>query len=321
MKCKCISPLLESKHGEYMYLLESDARSMQLDGYVEPCEPLVKTNDAEKYSAYLSRKAFRNDGSMKVAWVQDYLKPNGGAEVTNYFAVHIGECLGHDVVGYCNSSHIRRILESADIVVINNLRTNQPMRKEVFELVVNSGKPYVRFDHDYYEDDPAIHRNAALNAFLSPAHLAHYVKICGEQIKEKSICLPLAIDTSIYRLMPNIKRVQNSVFFPSFEKCSGNAERYMHENRGKRFVIGDHYGYGEMPRLYNECEIVYHCPRKPGAGERVLFEAILCGCKVVCDEKSGHTSWGFDWRNRAILKERCDAAPFEFWKRVEGLAK
>jgi hypothetical protein len=307
-----------------MFLMEHDARSMEIAGDIEPLVSLLSNNGQSKDSEYLKRAAFQINGGIRVAWVQDFVKPNGGAEITNYYTVHIGENIGFDIVGFCNSNRDRSIIDTADIVIINNLRSNEEMRKQVSDLVIDTGKPFIRFDHDYFEDDPQLYRKSKLNIFLSPDHKAHYVAMCGKEIEEKSKCLPLAIDSNRYKAIDTIERKKNSVFIPNYGKCDVQAQRFKAENRQCKYTFGNNfnaqnYTYHDMPRLYNEHEIVFHKPAKKWAGERVLFEAVLCGCKVIADENSGHTSWDFDWQNRSVLKEKVDAAPFEFWKLVESV--
>ncbi|MDD5348244.1 MAG: hypothetical protein PHT59_06505, partial [Candidatus Omnitrophica bacterium] len=74
----------------------------------------------------------------------------------------------------------------------------------------------------------------------------------------------------------------------------------------------------DMPALYSAHETVLHMPDKVGGGERVVFEAVLCGCKVAANGNAAHQSWRevFDWENPEILRERLARAPYEFWREV-----
>ena len=76
----------------------------------------------------------------------------------------------------------------------------------------------------------------------------------------------------------------------------------------------------KMPAIYSEYETVVHLPEKAGSGERVLFEAVLCGCEVITNSNGSHSSWPF-WQDEKVLREKLRAAPYEFWKVVSELVK
>jgi hypothetical protein len=79
----------------------------------------------------------------------------------------------------------------------------------------------------------------------------------------------------------------------------------------------------DMPALYSTHAYIFHKPDKPGGGERVVFEGVLCGCKPLVDENASHESWKseWDWTDPAILREKLDQAPYEFWKIVSKAAR
>jgi hypothetical protein len=78
-----------------------------------------------------------------------------------------------------------------------------------------------------------------------------------------------------------------------------------------------------MPECYSRYEYVLHLPQKAGGGERVIFEAILCGCLVITNDNACHKSWSeqWDWQNRDVLEFQLRKAPFEFWKQIEQVIK
>jgi hypothetical protein len=53
------------------------------------------------------------------------------------------------------------------------------------------------------------------------------------------------------------------------------------------------------------------------AGERVVFEAALCGCAVEMNGNVGHKSWNYDLSDTETLRETLRDAPFAFWRAVE----
>jgi capsule polysaccharide export protein KpsC/LpsZ len=75
----------------------------------------------------------------------------------------------------------------------------------------------------------------------------------------------------------------------------------------------------KMPELYSAHEFLVHLPDAWCAGERVVFEAALCGCKIVTNERVGHASWGWDLTDAAALRERLIDAPYEFWRLIDGI--
>jgi hypothetical protein len=77
--------------------------------------------------------------------------------------------------------------------------------------------------------------------------------------------------------------------------------------------------YEEMPKLYSEFEYVVHLLDGLGAGERVMFEGALCGCKIVSDERSGHMSWNKDLTDLEGLREWLQVAPYQFWKHISSI--
>ena len=70
--------------------------------------------------------------------------------------------------------------------------------------------------------------------------------------------------------------------------------------------------------LFSKAFLV-HLPDAWCAGERVVLEAALCGCKVIANERVGHTSWGWDMTDIDALRDRLADAPYEFWRLVGGL--
>ena len=83
--------------------------------------------------------------------------------------------------------------------------------------------------------------------------------------------------------------------------------------------LGD-LDYVAMHELYHKYETVWHSPEKPCAGDRVIFEAVLSGCKLITNDNVGHMSWGFDLNDQIALRKRLKAAIYDFWHLVERVA-
>jgi glycosyltransferase involved in cell wall biosynthesis len=196
--------------------------------------------------------------------------------------------------------------------------------------------PFVKYEHDYREfkrtniSHPFFTRSM-LNIFISPQHQQRHAEIFGEEILEKSVALPLAIDTNLFTSGIGVDREENLVLVPNYKKCGDRIDQYMRENEKYRYaVIGqvpqlpgrvEHLPKvpnEQMPQYYARCSSMLHLPRDYWAGERLLFEAALCGCTPVVDtEHVGHCSWGFDLSDTVNLKAKLDKAPFTFWREID----
>lgn len=323
-------------HGDVVHLNIEIARKMQARGEVkiiqsisgEPFEPRLRELDD---SAYLTRKSFSNDGKVRVAWVQDYHK-NGGAELSNFIVVRAGNNCGFDIVGITPVNFDIEILKQSDIAVINNFFEFTEEQKNILvEYLYTSKKPYIKYEHDHREiARPAFSSRlfgcSSLSVFISPSQMERHKRIINT---DKSLALPLAIDTEKF-VNTSKDRNAESIFVPSFDKCKINALKFMSENANKKYTIIGHIdsvhinecsvlqpcSLEKIVQLYNEHSNVLHVPDKPGGGERVIFEAVLCGCNVICNENASHSSWDF-WKNEKELRKRLNSAPYEFWKLVE----
>lgn len=325
-----LNEVMKSYHGKTGKLEYNTARSFQAQGFVRIIDEGVKREIAATMTLpdadYLSRESFHKQQMTRVAWVQNYIKP-GGAEITNFHTVKIGHRLGYDIVGI-QEQHKFGLIAQADVVIVNNLHfeeiTNSQQKVAFVDNLLKNDKPYIVFSHDLYETEARLFKNAKLCVFLSPSHQAYYA---GLFELPRSICLPLTIDTERYRAIPNNGRVKNSCLIPSVwkwlpEKIREFKAKYPAlsvKEVGAQMSRQGSVPYTDMPAEYNKHDYVAHFPNQRWAGERVLFEAVLCGCQVMADSNSGHTSWGkiFDWHDPAVLKERLDKAPFEFWKSVD----
>ena len=322
---------MQMQHGPKGYLEYGMARTLQAQGMVRIIDEGVLAEIAEsmttKDADYLMRESFMKYPLTRVAWIQNYIK-NGGAELTNFHTVKIGHGLGFDIVGV-QEQHKFHLIEQADISIVNNLHfegiTNSPQKAALIDALLASKKPYIVFSHDLFESEKRLFMGAKLSIFLSPSHRRYYQGLIMSDFP--STCLPLAIDTQRYTLTQGAKRVRGSCLIPTLWKWKdGAVAEFCTKNKALKVkAIGgtisrkDNIPYSGMPAEYAQHEYVAHYPDKQWAGERVLFEAVLCGCKVLCDKNSGHMSWSeeFDWQDPNVLRPRLEQAPFQFWKEVD----
>ena len=150
----------------------------------------------------------------------------------------------------------------------------------------------------------------------------------AEKCLNQFVCLWLSI-----QIVGNTKansREPNSVFIPAWHKCKENAQQFIKENPNKKvYIAGDaqfdnatrlgDVDYITMHNLYHRFETVYHAPVVPYAGDRVIFEAVLSGCKIITTSNAGHTSWDFDWHDQNVLRLELKTALYDFWHHVDRI--
>ena len=275
---------------------------------------------------------------MRVLWLQDWLRPHGGAELSSATCVRLGERLGFDIVGVSRDSFDARLLLEADVLVINNFHSfSQEQMRAVSWACLECGMPYIVYSHDLRDlgrpefAGPLMHR-AALNVFISPAHRRHYETGLGVT----GIALPLAIDVDLYRPVSGAARRKNSVLIADPRKQGADCGSWMRENPGLQYTALGHLRLSpqemhiterpavapwDMPSVYTEHEYLLHRPARQTAGERVLFEAALCGCRVVANDLCGHMSWGWDLSDVDRLRDRLEQAPYDFWCELERVGR
>jgi hypothetical protein len=147
--------------------------------------------------------------------------------------------------------------------------------------------------------------------------------------------LPLAIDVDMFKPADGIERKHNTAVVcnvRNFKQWS-KLQDYVSEHKDVQFtVMADDpvvsgtnvksmkkVSYTAMPALYSEFEYVVHILDGLGAGERVIFEGALCGCKIIANDRVGHISWNMDLTDGASLREWLREAPYSFWREVDKI--
>lgn len=253
--------------------------------------------------------------------------------MSNRCVVGVGENLGYDIVGVTPQNFHREVLRDCDLAIVNNFfEFNPAQAREVLEVLWGAGKPYVKYEHDSREIgrlglSKRLFGESILNVFLSPAHLEnHRAKIGCE-----GIALPLAIQTDLFRPVAGVERVPGRALivggWNKGGKTAGSLQRFIREHSDMTFVsVGfgvpgcealPHFPLKEMPAIYSAAEYLVHHPDIICAGERVIFEAALCGAKVEMNGNVGHKSWKRDLSDTEGLREWLRQAPFDFWKAVD----
>lgn len=349
VKCNILDKDWLRRHPDILIHLElGKAKRLQAAGKIEIIDPVedsishtVKTYQTKVMTAqafgYLTRDSYSMKKKSKIAWIQDCSKLNGGAEQSNSHVVSIGENLGFDIVGVTPVNFHINILKTADMVIINNFM-EFPFEKfnMIISLLYEDRIPYIKYDHDMRElkrlnISKQLFSQSVKNIFISPKHMENFIDVIGEQIRNHSACLPLSINTNLFKKMNEVKRIKNTVLVPCSRKDGINIQNYIEDHPDKEYYFIDQpklqiprkakvevLPFREidgMPELYNKYEEMLHLPVSLWAGERLYFEALLCGCKPVVNDNVGHVSWKIPDKK---LKDTLKKAPYKFWKEVES---
>jgi hypothetical protein len=346
VNCKCKSALMKASHGDEVCLELCMARRMEAAGDIiivgrQDGQPMVKPIPEMNDTDYLYRLGFNDKETLtRIAWVQDYHK-NGGAELSSQVVVSVGSKLGFDIVGITPENFNEEALQKCDLVILNNcFEFDERQFHIIQQTILGTGKkPYIKYEHDHRElwlrkpIGERFFQEAKKCFFISPAHLQRHADGFGEWIREKAVVLPLAMRPERWKPVEGIQRKANSFFIPGYTKARETSDEFIKQHPGAEIALMGNNGpvlnnvkilpevtHDKMPAIYSEYETVVHLPGKPGSGERVLFEAILCGCKVITNSNGSHSSWDF-WQDTNILREKLTAAPYTFWKEVSEIAK
>jgi len=270
----------------------------------------------------------------RIGWIQDLVRV-GGAEISNQEARRVGSDCGFDIMVITPESlQNNDQLKSVDLFVLNNIFHFSQEQMAVILRAIYSGTPYVKYEHDYRElqrpeFSTKLFSQSKLNIFLSPKHLKDY----QEGLKCDGLCLPLAIDVSHFKPAEKEERKKNSalIFNAPNRKLGGSGEEFIKGHPemmftilsnnnvpalGANIVLSPPVPYKDLPALYSAHEHLVHLPDRDWAGERIIFEAALCGCKIIANDHVGHMSWKRDLADVKGLAEWLTQAPYEFWKRI-----
>jgi len=197
---------------------------------------------------------------------------------------------------------------------------------------------------------------------VSPMHAAIWANIFPQLVGKQIIEEP-QIDVDLFKPIypPGIyDRVKGTyLYVGTIAKGKGylNCMEYVDRQGGTLLTAGDihhtirrnqvrnwrgHVPHDRLPRLYSTCEYLIHLPEWQEPQSMVFTEALLCGCKVIVNDKVGATSYpwwgdhtkvfsyyiaditssGYDekfhmyhfTRDDPGLRNRIRNAPYKFWE-------
>ena len=335
-----IDQALRNTYGQKMHIARDKAIAGELRGkwrIVNPEDRPSPKPTAELKIAIRAQEAKRVK-KTRIAWVQDNgIDWRGGAEFSARQVMAIGERCGFHIEMVTPAEFAADSLVNADLIVLNNLwHFSVEQMKALLAVLFERRTPYVKYEHDHREltrteFSRRLFTHAAANVFLSPVHRDNH----REGLGATGECIPLAIDVDAFCPVPGVARVPGTALVCNVRtiKTWDRLKTYIAEHPEIRFTVlaANDVVRGrnvktvppvlpeKMPALYSAHEFLVHLPDAWCAGERVVLEAALCGCRIVANERVGHTSWGWDLTDATALRERLVDAPFEFWRLIDGI--
>jgi glycosyltransferase involved in cell wall biosynthesis len=302
---------------------------------IDPAERPSTKSAAEVKVAVHAQEAKRVR-KARIAWVQDNeVDWRGGAEFSARHVVEVGERCGFHVEPMTPSSFRTDAMANADLVVLNNLwHFSGEQMRAILAVLFEQRAPYIKYEHDHRElTRPEFSRRlferSAANVFLSPVHRENH----REGIGAAGECIPLAIDVDAYRPAVGVTRIPGTALVCNVRtiKTWDRLKEYVSGHTEIMFTVLATNGVlqgknvktippvlpEKMPELYSAHELLVHLPDAWCAGERVVLEAALCGCKIVVNDRVGHASWGWDLTDMETLREKLIDAPYEFWRLID----
>jgi len=260
-----------------------------------------------------------------LGWAHDYLLSErlGGAQLTNAEmlrhvpdGIEIVHCLPGKVLG-------------ADAYVLNNVK-----RFSFDELYRMTRRPYVKFEHDYWDTPQRwqrqsvrdVMRNARAVVFLSPLHRQTFQRHWGITLDNAHL-VPSAIDATPFYSAPErwgtcwlgVYRDHKGVR----EACAwaeehGEVDFYgfgPETPSGPNVCDRGSLEYARVPDVLARYERFLFLPRWHEPFGRTVAEALLSGCQVVGNDRIGCLSW--DWQGVEHLRAAVTTAPVTFWEIIQ----
>jgi glycosyltransferase involved in cell wall biosynthesis len=331
---------LRSTYGPRMHVARDKAIAGEMKGKWRIVNPDDRSSlkPTEEINIAIHAQEAKRVKKTRIAWVQDNRTDwIGGAEFSARQVMTVGQRCGFHIEPVTPKEFSVDPLVNADLIVLNNLwHFSGEQLRAILVVLFERRVPYLKYEHDHRElTRPEFSRrlfeHSAANVFLSPVHRENHREVLGATGE----CIPLAIDVDAYRPVPMAARVPGTALVCNVRtiKTWDRLKKHIAEHpeirftvlasadviRGKNVKTTPPVPPEKMPALYSAHEFLVHLPDAWCAGERVVLEAALCGCKIVANERVGHTSWGWDLTDTTTLRERLADAPYEFWRLVDGI--
>ncbi len=304
-----------------------------------------KKNLDERLSPLVASLKRTQGKIIKVSWVQAFSRMNGGAELSSLGVIKVGEKLGFNIIKITPVTFHRDLILTADVVILNDLiRYPVETQVRILELLREYNVPYVVYDHNAYEGrDSGIYKSSfigsKLNIFLSPLHSATRRAQFGYSI-DPYVDLLLCIDPYHYKPVEGITREKDlCIMLVNSPSALGkmHLESYVKKNPRLRYVfytmdprkmewtekysnitLHEPISPDKVPEELSRATYLLHMADAVKANDRVIFEAILCGCKPIMNDMIGAGSWKhvFDINNISLLRQVLIGSPYLFWRHI-----
>jgi ADP-heptose:LPS heptosyltransferase len=252
----------------------------------------------------------------------------GGAEITTKGMVKAGREMGYNVRLFDRDTPVEQFysLYGYDLIILSNIWR---LPKETMAVIMQAIRhvPYVKYEHDHDGLGPSpqgypkaefaekIYAGSALNIFVSPAHMADYAPL------GPGICIPELLDTEMFKPVKGVKRQPDTTLVAIPGKWSKpELDRFTGTHKNVTVLQGK-VPHQDMPALYSQYETFAHFPARKWPCDRVIFEAALCGCKVVAGEIVEALSWGKDLADQKSLRAWLKQVPEQFWGEINRLVE
>jgi ADP-heptose:LPS heptosyltransferase len=253
----------------------------------------------------------------------------GGAEITTKGMVKAGRDLGYSIRVFDKDTPIDQFysLYGYDLIILSNIWRFSDAAMAIIMQAIRT-VPYVKYEHDHdglgeralgkwLQADYAkrIYGQSALNVFVSPAHQDDYAAL-GD-----GICIPELLDTAMFQPVKGVKRKPNTALVAVPGKWgTGEVEKFIQDNPHLKVDVLDRkVPHADMPALYSQYEYSVHFPQRKWPCDRVIFEAALCGCKIVAGEIVEALSWEKDLTDQKGLRGWLQEVPGQFWGEIAAV--
>jgi hypothetical protein len=284
-------------------------------------------------------KAFRSFyNGRNVAFVRDIsIDHIGGAEITDKNIIKVGLARGYNIRLFDNGNSIDGLyrLFDYDLIVLSNCWLFDKERLDVVMKVLRQ-VPYIKLEHDHRSLEPApgpkgrfpkkdyadkLFRDSVFNVFVSPAHRQDYATMARD-----GVCVFPPMDLDLYQPVPGIERAANEALLGVPRKANnkehslrGNSDLLSWRKENPHIKVnymGEVVPPDKMPEVYSAFEYFVHLPFTKWSCERVIFEAALCGCKVITNSNAEGTSWGLDLNDPITLRSWLADHQGMFWDAI-----
>lgn len=289
---------------------------------------------------------------MRLLWYQDYnpMSHPGGSQANDREKIIAGLRRGHDI--YISTPDDPKDPIGVDMLVFSNATAYQ---RRLWEHTIAEEIPFVFFLHDYWPlcrvrlhypmlekcrdcfrkpDWVPVLQKARLIVWLSPLHRDAWLFSCPELAETPHLLNPSTVASEQFCDLGLERKgaiaVNSGMAFKGRDMVLAWANEHpdtpltlIGPAGGVRWpehvAIVDMLPYEAMNEAYNRHELFVHLPMTPMPFDRTPVEALLAGCRVLCNENVGAMSWPeIRGGSRSEVVSLMQDANAQFWDAVEG---